>query len=82
MKTAKSIFQSAQDNWPEDEALAVSESFTNAQADYPEDGIRNTETLRKDCARMERFFASEADCAELVRRFRAEIFRITGVIIS
>lgn len=28
------------------------------------------------------FCASEADCAALVSRFRAEIFRITGVMIS
>lgn len=82
MKTARSFFQVAQDTWPEDEASAVADLFISMSADYPEDPADNAARLRKDCARMERFFMAESDGAELVKRFRAEIARITSIDVT
>lgn len=77
MKT--SLFQSAADNWPEDEAHLQADFWRGLCEDYPEDGADNEARLRKDVTRMETFFAREPDAADLTRRFRAKLTELTGL---
>ena len=68
----KTIFQSATENWPEDEATILCEYWLGLK----EDGEPVEELARirsADIAHMERVFDSETDAAELKARFYAEI---------
>ena len=72
----KSIFQSAIDNWPEDEASLIADSWEG----LAEDGYSDAEiaTLQaKDIAHMERVFQEHDDSADLIARFHAELHRKT-----
>jgi len=71
----------AQNNWPEDEASIQADHFKSSNEDYPQEAVQNEASLRKDCARMEKFFAAETDAADLIARFRAEIFKQTGITL-
>lgn len=66
-----SIFQSAVDSWPEDEAYAVFNMFPSL---YEDEGPEYAENeLVHDCARFKRIFARETDSEELYARFIAKI---------
>lgn len=66
-----SIFQSAADNWPEDEARAVFGDFGALSRD---EGLDYAESeLNKDCERFKKFFSRETDGEELFKRFMAKI---------
>ena len=70
--TMKSIFQSAIDNWPEDEAAILCDYWLGLK----EDGEPVEELARirsNDIAHMEHVFNSETDADELKARFHAEI---------
>lgn len=71
-----------EDTWPEDEASIQAESWRNLCEDYPDDSADNEMRFRKDCARMERFFAPEKDGADLISRFRAAILQKTGMSLA
>jgi hypothetical protein len=71
----KSIFQSAQDNWPEDEASLQVDSFNGRKADGYTDE-ENFALLAKDCARMRRFFERESDAADLIARFDCKVLEL------
>ena len=71
-----------EDTWPEDEASIQAESWRNLCEDYPDDPADNEMRFRKDCARMERFFAREKDGADLISRFRAAILQKTGMPLA
>ena len=62
------IFQSAQDNWPEDEAYGLICSY-NRRNENEWDGVELSEQLQKDIAHMYKCFAQENDTAELIARF-------------
>lgn len=69
------IFQSAVDNWPEDEARQIANSWNcqESKEEYSPEEWRDN--IFRDCVRMEKFFAQESDGPELVKRFRAEILK-------
>ena len=66
------IFQSAQDNWPEDEAYGLIQSYNRRKLNEW-DGIELGEQLAKDIAHMHKCFLKEKDGAELIKRFDAYI---------
>jgi len=65
----KSIFQSAQDNWPEDEAAQVLSMWK--EADFTNEEI--LAAVEKDREHFKKVFSSEDDAAELMERFNAAI---------
>lgn len=68
----KSVFQSAQDEWPEDEALLTHEAFVQRrEGGYTTE--ENAEALKKDVAHMHRVFSSESDAADLIKRYDARL---------
>ena len=77
MKTQ--IIQDAEDNWPEDEARLLADSFASLSADYPEESADNEKKLRADAARMETFFARELDADNLTARFRRHLASLTNL---
>lgn len=70
----KTLFQTAQDEWPEDEARQVfhgyKEAFEDCGKEYAE------ECLTKDLEHFKKIFARESDGAELFERFKQEINRL------
>ncbi len=72
---SKSIFQSAIDAWPEDEARAVFEMYPELyESTYKGDGPEYAESeLTHDCERFKKIFARESDGDELYARFMAKI---------
>lgn len=75
----KTILQAAIDSWPEDEAYGLCSQLGQNRIDYPEED--HMPAFRKDCARMETFFAREEDAADLIARFRAEVLKLSGVTL-
>ena len=70
----KTEFQSAQDNWPEDEALLVAKSYAE-MLDYEDIEYCDAE-LAKDCVRFRKIFMIEPDGEELFDRFIKEVTRL------
>lgn len=70
------IFQSAIDNWPEDEAKNIIESFNSCRLDDPEYANLN---LRKDIDHFAKVFSFESDGADLNRRF-IKVLTEAGII--
>lgn len=70
------IFQSAIDNWPEDEAVVVSEFWANPEVKQDYTPNEYKEKLLKDVRRMENFFKKEDDAEDLIRRFRSKLTKI------
>lgn len=90
MKTkAVSVFQSAQDNWPEDEAHAVCDNLLANLKDAiaagdASDAAWLRECLSRDLERMRGILGRESDGAQLVARFNAkaaELIAAAGVTI-
>ena len=73
MKTKRSFFQSAQDNWPEDEAARTVQSLANRLEDYPDDLPWCRAGFTKDIEHMERCLNFERDGPSLIARYRAAI---------
>ena len=66
-----SIFQSAIDNWPEDEAYAVFDMFPSL---YEDEGPEYAESvLQSDIEHFKKIFARETDGEELFSRFMVKI---------
>lgn len=67
------IFQSAKNNWPEDEAAQIADFWgdEDSRKEYEKEDWENN--VFRDCQRMEKFFLDESDGAELVKRFRTAI---------
>lgn len=77
--TVKNLFQSAQDNWPEDEAFLTFSTFRDRLADCASDEserVYNREAFARDVAHMTRVFMRESDGPELVSRYRAELSKL------
>ena len=72
----KTVLQAAVDNWPEDEAYGLFCTFSGRLSESPEEADEIRKAFVSDCARMETFFAKEADAADLVARFRAELAKL------
>jgi len=71
-----SIFQSAADNWPEDEARMVFGDFGEL---VTLEGLPYAENeLTHDCARFKKIFARESDGDELYARFMVKINELKG----
>jgi hypothetical protein len=85
-KNSVSLFQSAIDNWPEDEAYSLARNYQedlaeNYQTASGQERDERKEDLASSCRRMrERVFGSESDCAELVKRFDAELLKLLGFV--
>jgi hypothetical protein len=71
-----SIFQSAIDNWPEDEAASVIDSYKTARLDDPEYAAVN---LHHDIEHFAKVFSFEPDAAALNARFLA-VLKKEGII--
>ena len=70
----KIIFQTAQDEWPEDEARQVFNGYKEALDDS---GVEYAEEcLGKDLIHFKKIFDRESDGAELFERFNLEINRL------
>jgi len=70
----KTVFQTAQDEWPEDEARQVfngyKEAFDDCGLQYAED------CLNQDLTHFKKIFDRESDGVELFERFKQEINRL------
>jgi hypothetical protein len=70
----KTIFQTAQDEWPEDEARQVFNGYKEALDDS---GLEYAEKcLAKDLIHFQLIFGREKDGVELMERFKQEISRL------
>jgi hypothetical protein len=68
----KNIFQSAVDNWPEDEAALLIDNWKDADENgWSPEEIR--EGVIKDVFHMRKVFSFEPDGAELFSRFLAKV---------
>lgn len=61
------IFQSAEDNWPEDEAYGIISRWVEAKEDWTDEEIR--EEIEKDKKHFQKVFSSESDADDLMERF-------------
>ena len=71
MSTTKKLFASAEAAWPEDEASLTFDS--HKAATESEDAAYAVTVSRKNVAHMHKVFGSEADGAELICRYDAEL---------
>ncbi len=70
----KSLFQTAQDEWPEDEARQVFNGYKEALDDC---GLSYAEEcLSRDLIHFKKIFDRESDGTELFERFKQEINRL------
>lgn len=68
-----SLFESAERNWPEDEARSSVECYKNALLDGEQ--YAKTE-LEKDKSHMRKVFREHLDAENLIERYEAEIARL------
>ncbi len=62
------IFESAINNWPEDEAAMTVRSYNDRKEnDWPADELK--EGLEKDICHMHKVFSSEDDAEQLIARY-------------
>ena len=70
----KTVFQIAQDEWPEDEARQVFNGYKEALDDC---GLKYAEEcLGRDLIHFKKIFDRESDGVELFERFKQEINRL------
>lgn len=75
-----SIFQSAIDAWPEDEARAVFDMFPSL---YEDEGPEYAESvLLSDIEHFKKIFARESDSEELFARFMVKINELKDNYLS
>jgi hypothetical protein len=72
--TYAGLMQSAQDNWPEDEAYAFVQDWVLPD---PEGYRAPPEAIQAQREHVHSVFARETDSAELIARFEAEVVKLT-----